>query len=88
MLGASLSASYQYMDSAFQMEKYPDMVFVSLSEGEASHDWQVVFGQLGLFRGYTAVALAFRLAGLAAIWAGLLGGAWVLVRLGRKALAR
>jgi hypothetical protein len=84
LLGVALSASYQYMDSAFQMEKYPDMMFVSLGEGEASHDWQHIFGQLGLYRGYTAVALLFRIGGLLFIWSGVLGGALVLWHLVRK----
>lgn len=83
LVGVSLNASYLYMDSTFQMEKYPDMMFVSLGDGEASHDWQVVFGALGLYRGYTVVALLFRLAGLALIWLGALGGAGALWRTAR-----
>jgi hypothetical protein len=86
LLGVSLSGSYQYMDSAFQMEKYPDMVFVSLGEGEVTHDWQFLFGSLGLYRGYTAVALAFRGLGLLAVWAGFLGGAALLWRMARAKL--
>lgn len=86
-LGISLSNSYQYMDSSFQMEKYPDLVFVSLGDGPASHDWQVIFGAMGLYWGYTAVALCFRVLGLTFIWASVLAGSallWRMLRLGKS----
>jgi hypothetical protein len=86
-LGVAINQSYQYMDSSFQMEKYPGMVFVSLGGGEAGHDWQAVFGALGWYRGYTAVALAARVAGLALMWAGLAAGAWRLWRMARAGSA-
>jgi hypothetical protein len=76
--GVSIHNSCQYMDSAFQMEKYPHRVFVSLNEGEGENDWQVIFGAMGLYKGYTMVALADRLMGLALIWGSLSRGAWLL----------
>ena len=80
-LGVALNMSCCYMDSSFQMEKYPDMVFVSLGDGEAEHDWQAVFGALGWYRGYTTVALLTRAAGLTLMWGSLAAGASLLWRM-------
>jgi hypothetical protein len=84
LFGAALNQSYCYMDSSFQMEKYPDMVFISLGSGEAIHDWQYIFGALGLYRGYTTVALLTRAMGLGFIWLAWLAGAWVLWKMSQR----
>ena len=80
LTGVAFNCSYIYMDSTFQMEKYPDLTFVALGDGEASHDWQVVFGALGLYKGYAAVALAMKVLALGMIWAGVILGCWLLWR--------
>ena len=77
-LGLSLNSSYCYMDSAFQMEKYPEMVFVNLGGGEAVHDWQYLFGKFGMYQSYTAAASLTRGLGLLIMWVALAGGAWML----------
>jgi hypothetical protein len=76
--GIALNQSYCYMDSSFQMEKYPDMVFVSLGTGEVTHDWQYIFGTLGMYHSYQGVALLTRGAALAILWLAWAFGAWVL----------
>jgi hypothetical protein len=83
LFGIALNQSYCYMDSSFQMEKYPNMVFVSLGSGEVVHDWQYIFGALGMYRSYTTVALLIRLLGLSFIWLAWTAGAWVLWRTAR-----
>lgn len=84
LFGAALNQSYCYMDSSFQMEKYPNMVFISLGSGEAIHDWQYLFGALGMYRSYTTVALLTRLLGLGFIWLAWAAGAWVLWKTARR----
>ena len=78
LFGASLNQSFCYMDSSFKMEQYPDMVFVSLGSGEVTHDWQYIFGALGMYRSYGTVALLTRLTGLTFVWLAWLAGAWLL----------
>jgi hypothetical protein len=78
LFGISLNQSFCYMDSSFQMEKYPDMVLVSLGSGEVIHDWQYLFGSLGMYNSYQAAAMATRLTGLAFMWLAWGFGAWIL----------
>jgi hypothetical protein len=87
LVGVSFHNSCQYMDSAFQMEKYPDMTFVSVGEGQAEHDWQVIFGAMKLYRGYILVAALDRLLGLALIWGSVLRGGWLLWRMAQERTA-
>jgi hypothetical protein len=81
LMGVSISESYVYMDSSFQMEKYPNLTFVSLGDGEGVHDWQYLFGALKMYRSYTTVAMGMRVLGLLLIWMGVFGGAWLLWRM-------
>ena len=80
VFGVSLNSTYVYMDSAFHLEKYPDMVFVTLGDAqqEATHDWQYLFGSLGMYHSSDAVVALMRVLSLGMLWCGWLAGAWVL----------
>jgi hypothetical protein len=84
LFGIALNQSYCYMDSSFKMEKYPDMVFYSLGSGEVTHDWQYIFGSLGMYRSYEAVALCTRALGLGILWLSLAAGGWLLWKQARR----
>lgn len=81
--GVSLNSTYVYMDSAFHMEKYPDLTFVSLGDAsqEATHDWQYLFGAFRLYHESEAISAVTHALSLGLLWLGWLAGAWVLAQL-------